>query len=574
MENREIRYRNPVFSITVGPATSRTFYLRCQDSGSVPLPVTLWEPGAFFSSVKNRQIVLGGYYGSLLVIILYNSLIFLTVRIRSYFFYVIFVVSYLFWQLIYNGLANEYLWPNSPWITHWLMPFFICTTAISALLFVRDFLRTRENAPGLHKWFSLLLGGFILVALLSFFPGFTLAIPFAALACVLFALTALLTGFLCWKRGYRPARYFSVAWFVLLGGTALLGLKSFGLLPSNFITEYGQQIGSVLEIALLSLALADQLGVMRQEKEMAQKEAMRIQEEVNWLLEEKVRQRTKELVTRNQQLQLLSNKLSKYLSPQVYSAIFSGQTEVRLHSYRKKLTVFFSDIKGFTELTDSMESEPLTSLLNEYLDNMAEIALKHGGTIDKYIGDAIMIFFGDPETRGEKEDALACVRMAIEMRNQMKKLQRKWQDQMLPKPLRIRMGVNTGYCTVGNFGSEDRFDYTIIGGQVNLASRLESNANPDEILISYQTYVLIKDAIACEAKGAIQVKGLAYPVLTYQVIDSYEILARENDEIRTEGEGYAIALDFNRISDKALKKIISSLEKALARLEPRSPVSS
>lgn len=176
MENREIRYRNPVFSITVGPAATRTFYLRCQDNGSVPFPVTLWEPGAFFASVKNRQIILGAYYGSLLIIILYNSLIFLTVRIRSYFFYVIFVVSYLFWQLIYNGLANEYLWPNSPWLTHWLMPFLICATAISALLFVRDFLQTKENAPGLHRWFSLLLAGLILVALLSFYPGFTLAI--------------------------------------------------------------------------------------------------------------------------------------------------------------------------------------------------------------------------------------------------------------------------------------------------------------------------------------------------------------------------------------------------------------
>ena len=95
---------------------------------------------------------------------------------------------------------------------------------------------------------------------------------------------------------------------------------------------------------------------------------------------------------------------------------------------------------------------------------------------------------------------------------------------MLPHPLQVRMGINTGYCTVGNFGSEDRLDYTLIGGQVNLASRLESNARPDEILISYQTFVLVKDIIACKEEGELQVKGIAYPVQTYQVIDRHDKL--------------------------------------------------
>jgi class 3 adenylate cyclase len=92
-------------------------------------------------------------------------------------------------------------------------------------------------------------------------------------------------------------------------------------------------------------------------------------------------------------------KLAKYLSPQVYDSIFSGEKDVKIESYRKKLTVFFSDIKDFTKTTDSMESEALTGLLNEYLNEMSKIALEYGGTIDKYIGDAIMIFFGDPESR-------------------------------------------------------------------------------------------------------------------------------------------------------------------------------
>ncbi len=564
---RQIQYRNPVFPITLKPGTELPFYLRYQDNGSVPLPLLLWEPTAFRKHVENEQLLLGMYYGSLVIIILYNLVIFLSVRIRSFLYYIIFVSTYLFWQMMYNGLGNEYLWPNFPWLTNKLMPLFICATGIGALQFTRVFLNTKETAPTLNYCLFLLLLCFIAVPILSFHPNFPWSIPSAAFLCIIFAFLALFTGFFCWNK-YPPARYFTIAWFVLLCGTAILGLKSFALLPSNFITENSQQIGSVLEMAILSLALADQLRLIRLEKEKAQALNLQIQENANKRLERKVLQRTNELQSSIQQQRLLSIKLSKYLSPQVYSAIFSGKTEVKLHSYRKKLTVFFSDIKGFTQLTDSMESEALTALLNEYLNEMAAIALRYGGTIDKFIGDAIMIFFGDPESRGEKKDALACVLMGIEMRERMKGLQKRWQEHLLPKPLKIRMGINTGHCTVGNFGSEDRLDYTILGGQVNLASRLESLAEPDQILISYQTFALIKDHIACQKIGEMIFKGIAYPIMTYQVIDRRDKLIQQKNEIRETGEGYTIKLDFNNISSKEGTALIHSLKKALTRLEP------
>ena len=187
-----------------------------------------------------------------------------------------------------------------------------------------------------------------------------------------------------------------------------------------------------------------------------------------------------EVKSKNEQLQALSNKLAKYLSRQVYTNIFEGKKDVKIESYRKKLTIFFSDIQGFTELTDRVESEVLTSALNKYLNEMSKIALEHGGTIDKYIGDAIMIFFGDPESLGEKEDAIACLKMAISMKKKLSKMRREWDVLGISSPLRVRMGINTGFCTVGNFGSDERLDYTIVGGSVNLASRLESAAGVDE----------------------------------------------------------------------------------------------
>jgi len=226
---------------------------------------------------------------------------------------------------------------------------------------------------------------------------------------------------------------------------------------------------------------------------------------------------------------------------------------------------FYNDIKGFTGLTDRMESEALSSLLNSYLNEMAEIALRYGGTIDKFMGDAVMIFFGDPETKGEKEDALACVLMALEMRERMKQLRKKWDEQGVSKPLRIRIGINTGHCTVGNFGSEERLDYTIIGGQVNLASRLESSAEPDQILISHETYALIKNKVVCEKKEEIKVKGIAHPVQTYQVVDTHERLVEQKSELKEEMEGFSLSVDLNKVNEdwmlETLKKVVTKIEK-------------
>ena len=187
-----------------------------------------------------------------------------------------------------------------------------------------------------------------------------------------------------------------------------------------------------------------------------------------------LKQREAELTEKSNALQQLSQQLAKYLSPQIYDSIFSGRQEVKLVSQRKKLTVFFSDIASFTEMTERLQPEDLSQLLNHYLTEMSQIALAHGATIDKYVGDAILIFFGDPDTRGVKEDAVACVKMALAMRKRIAELQALWRASGIEDPLRCRMGINTGVCTVGNFGSDDRMDYTIVGADVNLAARLET----------------------------------------------------------------------------------------------------
>ena len=270
------------------------------------------------------------------------------------------------------------------------------------------------------------------------------------------------------------------------------------------------------------------------------------------------------IAQKNKELELLSTKLSKYLSPQIYNSIFTGAQGVEIASNRKKLTIFFSDVVNFTETTDKLELEDLTNLLNRYLTEMSDIALQHGATIDKYIGDAIMVFFGDPETRGLKEDALAGVRMAIAMLRRMHELRSEWQELGAEKPFRVRMGVNTGYCTVGNFGSQDRMDYTIIGNAVNLTARLQSHSEIDGILLGHETYSLVKDEVSAEEQTPIKVKGFAEPVRCYKVVGLYDHLAEAGTVIREEHEGFKFHLNLQK-RDKA--EAISILEGILSRLK-------
>jgi adenylate cyclase len=278
-----------------------------------------------------------------------------------------------------------------------------------------------------------------------------------------------------------------------------------------------------------------------------------------------LKKREADLTEKTVALEHLSNQLSKYLSPQIYDSIFDGRQEVKVASSRKKLTVFFSDIVGFTETAEQMESEELTTLLNSYLTEMTKIALDHGATIDKYIGDAILIFFGDPETRGAKQDAVRCVDMAIAMSERMGILREIWTKAGIIQPLEIRIGIHTDYCTVGNFGSESRLDYTIIGRGVNTASRLETAADPGKILISHATHALVKDDIPCVSRGQVEVKGIARPLDVYEVSPGEELPLIE--KVLSAPASSKLELDVNSLSGQEREKFADLLRTLLCRIQ-------
>ena len=267
----------------------------------------------------------------------------------------------------------------------------------------------------------------------------------------------------------------------------------------------------------------------------------------------------KELVEeKNAKLESLSIKLSKYLAPQIYQSIFSSDQEVSLETKRKKLTVFFSDIKDFTQITDDLEAEDLANLLNEYFSEMSQIALEHGATIDKFIGDAMLMFFGDPDTKGVEEDAKACVRMAVAMQRRMTELEAIWRASGHQHPFKMRIGINTGFCNVGNFGSEARMDYTIIGGEVNLAARLESQAVPGGILMSYETYALVRDIVEAEEQPSIEAKGIRRDIRPFALRNLLDD-AKPDREIRCDSDGLSIRVDLEHMSDEHRRSALAIL---------------
>ncbi|MBC8228892.1 response regulator, partial [bacterium] len=207
-------------------------------------------------------------------------------------------------------------------------------------------------------------------------------------------------------------------------------------------------------------------------------------------------------------------QLKTFISPQVVELIMNGKMNYDFTPHRVELTILFSDIRGFTRLSDELEAEELVIILNEYLTEMTKIIFQHNGTIDKYLGDGIMAFFGAP-IADEKHPRNA-VRAALSMQGKFGELAGKWLGDA-QRELGAGIGINTGYVTVGSFGPEIRKDYTVIGKNVNLAARLEGLAETGQILISPRTYSHVKDLFEIESLGQQQMMGRTTPMSVYNV---------------------------------------------------------
>ena len=261
----------------------------------------------------------------------------------------------------------------------------------------------------------------------------------------------------------------------------------------------------------------------------------------------------------------LSNQLSRYAPIQLWQSIMRGETEAKIEYKRKKITIFFSDIQGFTELSETLIPDDLAFVLNDYLSHMTEIAKQYGGTIDKFMGDAILIFFGDPDSQGTEQDAKNCLDMAIAMRQQMKFLRERWVKMGYPA-LHIRMGISTGYCHVGNYGAVHRMAYTIVGRDANLAARLQSAAEIDEILISDETYRLIKNDYLCAPQEPVELKGIQNPVKSWQVMEKYGNKKDSQQWFDYEYKGFHLVLNLEEVQNYEYAELVNVMEEMIERI--------
>lgn len=271
-----------------------------------------------------------------------------------------------------------------------------------------------------------------------------------------------------------------------------------------------------------------------------------------------------EVLNLSNKYETVTKVVSKYIPSQVYESIFSGLGDACLKPKRMEMTVFFSDIINFCVMSQHLEPESVSEIINIYLNEMYIIAKKHGGTIERTIGDALLILFGAPTSEGVKNDARRCLSMAIDMRDKVQELKQLFSERGLN--FNVRIGIHTGYCTVGNYGNEDRMEYTVVGTPVNLSSRIQESAGENQILISHETYAHIKDEIYCEKREPIYLKGFDYPIISYQVIDYYKKIRRSDEYIYHDAD-FSIFLDY-KIESKAKRQfIIEELTRIIKKLE-------
>ena len=264
--SREIRQNNYLFNVDFKAGEEKTLYLRLQSEGSIQAPLTLWSSTAYLEDQPLRLYVLGLIYGVLLGMLVYNLFIYLSVRDTSYLYYILYIASFGMYQLSVNGAAVEYFWPDNPWWANAATPFLIGASALFGSLFARSFLHTALYSRWVDRLLLVLVGTGAVVMVLSLMTSYALALRLATALALIFTVTIFVAGIRAWCCGQRVARYFIIAWSAFLIGGVVNTMMVLGYLPNVFLTMYASQIGSAIEVALLSLALADRINAMREQQ--------------------------------------------------------------------------------------------------------------------------------------------------------------------------------------------------------------------------------------------------------------------------------------------------------------------
>ncbi len=498
---REVQNRNLVFRLNVSSGKSTTYYLRFQNEDSMQMPLTVYSPEKFQERDHHEQFGLGVYYGILVVMCLYNFFLFVMLRERGYLYYVVYITFFGLFLFSQYGLAYEYLWPMFNWGARRMNPTLAGLLEFSALLFARQFLDTRQNTPRLHRWTTV---GLVLTPAASLGALF-LPLRISATTVVFLGLgvsvTVILAGGLSLRAGFRPARYFMLAFAMLILGAILYALKTYGALPATFVTSYGMQIGSGIEVTLLALGLADKISILSREKSEAE------------------RQRVEDQLAALQRQKQVDDSYARMIPREFLSLLGKTDiTSVRVgDQVQTEMSILFSDIRSFTELSETMTPKENFDFLNSYLRRMNPHIIGRGGYVDKYIGDGIMALFPG--------GADAAVLAAVDMRLELRAFNHDRRTHGY-RPVEMGVGIHTGRLMLGTIGTAERMEVSVISDAVNLASRIEglTKVYGTPILLSQVTWqsMTSPDRFLTRVIANVRVKGKKETVVVLEVLNAYE----------------------------------------------------
>jgi|GEM_PF-995504 len=399
---RPYLFRTFIFDLdnTTETNEEKPYYLQIKSGGNLFFILTLLSKDGFVNYVTNSQVLIGFYFGIVIIMAFYNLLMFINIREKAYLYYVIYIVSFSLFISSLNGVAYQYLWPNSPYWAQISTVSFTGLVIFTAFMFTREFLLTWKSTPKLDKLILFLMG----LAFTEILVALAREIPLAAKMSVMIGIclppVIWMTGVIVWKSGYRPARFLVLAWTIFLISVLISGFMHAGFLPANTFTSYAMQIGSAIEIILLALALADRMSLLRQDEQKMEKIFLAQLKNNNQTLENMVIKRTAELnksvnfakekaellETANVELKELATRdgLTGLLNHLAFIEQFNhiiGDAR----RYEHYISVLLIDIDNFKRINDThghlVGNEVLCSVSNIINEEVREsdIAARYGG---------------------------------------------------------------------------------------------------------------------------------------------------------------------------------------------------